>query len=76
MARRVIARFVGTNREFKKYLETLRASEVVSLDGHCVEGNDYWRSFKAKEDDECEDYERRAEDAQTQEAENANAGNN
>ena len=28
-------------------------------DGHCVEGNDYWRSFKAKEDDECEDYERR-----------------
>ncbi len=33
MARRVIARFVGTNREFKKYLETLRASEVVSLDG-------------------------------------------
>ena len=34
-------------------------------DGHCVEGNDYWRSFKAKEDDECEDYERRDEDAQT-----------
>jgi len=32
LARRVIARFVGTNREFKKYLETLRASEVVSLD--------------------------------------------
>jgi len=27
-------------------------------DGHCVEGNDYWRAFKAKEDDECEDYER------------------
>lgn len=44
-------------------------------DGHCVEGNDYWRSFKAKEDDECEDYERRDEDAQTQEAENADAGN-
>ena len=33
MARRAIARFVGTNREFKKYLETLRAREVVSLDG-------------------------------------------
>ncbi len=32
MARRVIARFVGTNREFKKYLETLKASEVVNLD--------------------------------------------
>jgi len=27
-------------------------------------------------DDECEDYERRDEDAQTQEAENADAGNN
>ena len=36
--------------------------------------NDYWRSFKAKEDDECEDYERRDEDAQTQETENADAG--
>ena len=34
MARRVIARFVGTNREFKKYLETLRASEVVNLDDY------------------------------------------
>ena len=34
MAKRVIARFVGTNREFKKYLETLRASEVVSLDDY------------------------------------------
>lgn len=34
MARRVIARFVGTNREFKNYLETLRASEVVSLDDY------------------------------------------
>ena len=45
-------------------------------DGHCVEGNDCWRSFKAKEDDECEDYERRDEDAQIQEAENADAGNN
>ncbi len=32
------------------------------IDGHC------------KEDDECEGYERRDEDAQTQEAENANAG--
>jgi rRNA processing protein Krr1/Pno1 len=31
LAKRVIARFVGTNGEFKKYLETLRASEVVSL---------------------------------------------
>ncbi len=31
-------------------------------------------TFKAKEDDECEDYERRDEDAQTQEAENAAAG--
>ena len=44
-------------------------------DGHCVEGNGYWRSFKAKEDDECEAYERRDEDAQTQETENADAGN-
>ncbi len=34
MAKRVIARFVGTNKEFKKYLETLRASEVVSLDDY------------------------------------------
>ena len=34
MARRVIARFVGTNREFKNYLETLRASEVISLDDY------------------------------------------
>ena len=32
--------------------------------------------IQAKEDDECEDYERRDEDAQTQEAENADAGNN
>ena len=45
-------------------------------DGHCVEGNGYWRSFKAKEDDECEAYERRDEDAQTQETEDADAGNN
>lgn len=34
MARRVIARFVGTNREFKNYLETLRASEVIRLDDY------------------------------------------
>lgn len=34
LAKRVIARFVGTNREFKKYLETLRASEVISLDDY------------------------------------------
>jgi len=34
LAKRVIARFVGTNGEFKKYLETLRASEVVSLDDY------------------------------------------
>jgi len=34
LARRVIARFVGTNREFKNYLETLRASEVISLDDY------------------------------------------
>jgi len=30
--------------------------------------------FEAKEDNECEDYERRDEDAKTQEAENADAG--
>jgi hypothetical protein len=34
LAKRVIARFVGINGEFKKYLETLRASEVVSLDDY------------------------------------------
>ena len=34
------------------------------------------RTCKAKEDDECEDYERRDEDAQTKKAENADAGNN
>jgi hypothetical protein len=45
-------------------------------DGHCTIGYDGWKLNKAKEDDECEDYERRDEDAQTQEAENADAGNN
>ncbi len=33
-------------------------------DGLCVKGNNYWRSFKAKEDDECEDYERRKSNAE------------
>ncbi len=31
---KILATFVGTNREFKKYLETLRASEVMSLDDY------------------------------------------
>jgi len=41
-----------------------------------VEPGIFFATTKAKEDDECEDYERRDEDAQTQEAENADAGNN
>ena len=42
-------------------------------DGLCIEGNNYWRAYKAKVDDECEDYEVRDE---AKEDESAAAGNN
>ena len=42
-------------------------------DGLCIEGNNYWRAYKANEDDECEDYEMRDE---AKEDESAAAGNN
>ncbi len=45
-------------------------------DGHCTIGYDNWKQNKAKEDDDCGEYEERRQDnaEDVQETENAYAG--
>ena len=69
-----LAKMVGISRTMVTEIENGNANPSVKVAKKiaAVLGFDWTRFFE----DECEDYERRDEDAQTQEAENADAGNN
>ena len=69
-----LAKMVGISRTMVTEIENGNANPSVKVAKKiaAVLGFDWTRFFE----DECEDYERRDEDDQTQEAENADAGNN
>ena len=69
-----LAELVGVDRTLISKIESGAATpSVTTAKKIAAVLGFHWTKFF---EDECEDYERRDEDAQTQEAENADAGNN